>query len=66
MIVGADATDDRTILDTSANLYGAYRLRRVYYSAFSPIPDASKMLPLATAGAPAPVMFKLCCLICKV
>ena len=46
MIVGADATDDRTILDTSANLYAAYRLRRVYYSAFSPIPDASKLLPL--------------------
>lgn len=46
MIVGADATDDRAILDTSANLYGAYRLRRVYYSAFSPIPDASKVLPL--------------------
>ena len=46
MIVGADATDDRAILDTSANLYGAFRLRRVYYSAFSPIPDASKLLPL--------------------
>jgi putative DNA modification/repair radical SAM protein len=46
MIVGADTTDDRAILDTSANLYGNYRLRRVYYSAFSPIPDASKMLPL--------------------
>lgn len=46
MIVGADATDDRAILDTSANLYGAFRLRRVYYSAFSPIPDASKILPL--------------------
>jgi len=47
MIVGADATDDRTILSTSANLYGAYRLRRVYYSAFSPIPDAASSLPLA-------------------
>jgi putative DNA modification/repair radical SAM protein len=46
MIVGADATDDRTILHTSANLYGAYKLRHIYYSAFSPIPDASKMLPL--------------------
>jgi len=46
MIVGADATDDRVILNTSANLYGNFRLRRVYYSAFSPIPDASKMLPL--------------------
>lgn len=46
MIVGADAADDRTILATSANLYGAYGLRRVYYSAFSPIPDASASLPL--------------------
>ena len=47
MIVGADATDDRTILSASANLYGAFKLRRVYYSAFSPIPDASSALPLA-------------------
>src|SRR5690606_8190176 len=41
MIVGADGADDRAILATSGNLYGNYRLRRVYYSAFSPIPDAS-------------------------
>src|SRR5215470_16113963 len=47
MIVGADSATDRTILDTSANLYGAYRLKRVYYSAFSPIPDSSRVLPLA-------------------
>ncbi len=47
MIVGADAADDRSILTTSAALYGAYRLKRVYYSAFSPIPDASQALPLA-------------------
>ena len=46
MIVGADAADDRTILATSANLYGSYKLKRVYYSAFSPIPDASHGLPL--------------------
>lgn len=46
MIVGADATDDATILSTSAQLYGSYRLKRVYYSAFSPIPDASSSLPL--------------------
>jgi putative DNA modification/repair radical SAM protein len=46
MIVGADAACDRTILTASANLYGAYRLKRVYYSAFSPIPDASRALPL--------------------
>jgi putative DNA modification/repair radical SAM protein len=46
MIVGADTADDKTILDTSANLYGSYQLKRVYYSAFSPIPDASRALPL--------------------
>jgi putative DNA modification/repair radical SAM protein len=46
MIVGADAAPDATILKTSARLYGSYRLRRVYYSAFSPIPDSSAALPL--------------------
>jgi putative DNA modification/repair radical SAM protein len=46
MIVGADAASDQTILSTSANLYGSYKLKRVYYSAFSPIPDASRALPL--------------------
>ena len=45
MIVGADAADDRAILAASAQLYGAYRLKRVYYSAFSPIPDAPRALP---------------------
>jgi putative DNA modification/repair radical SAM protein len=47
MIVGADGTDDRGILDASALLYGSYALKRVYYSAFSPIPDSAKGLPLA-------------------
>ncbi len=51
MIVGADATSDRSILDASAHLYGAYRLKRVYYSAFSPIPDAPRALP----SKPAPL-----------
>jgi putative DNA modification/repair radical SAM protein len=46
MIVGADGADDRTILAASASLYSSYGLRRVYYSAFSPIPDASAKLPL--------------------
>ncbi len=46
VIVGADATDDATILSTSAQLYAAYDLRRVYYSAFSPIPHAAPALPL--------------------
>ena len=45
MIVGADASSDGAILSTSATLYGSYRLKRVYYSAFSPIPDASAVLP---------------------
>jgi putative DNA modification/repair radical SAM protein len=46
VIVGADATDDETILRTSAGLYETYDLRRVYYSAFSPIPDSSAVLPV--------------------
>ncbi len=46
MIVGADGADDATILKTSARLYGSYGLKRVYYSAFSPIPEASRALPL--------------------
>lgn len=47
LIVGADGAADTEILDRSASLYGGYGLRRVYYSAFSPIPDASNALPLA-------------------
>src|SRR5882724_11555678 len=47
MIVGADSATDQIILNTSANLYGSYNLKRVYYSAFSPIPDASRALPLS-------------------
>ncbi|MGK7755369.1 MULTISPECIES: putative DNA modification/repair radical SAM protein [unclassified Roseovarius] len=46
MIVGADASNDKAILTTSSRLYTGYKLRRVYYSAFSPIPDSSAMLPL--------------------
>ena len=46
VIVGADATTDAALLSTSAGLYKDYRLRRVYYSAFSPIPAASAVLPL--------------------
>ncbi len=46
VIVGADATTDAALLSTSALLYKDYALRRVYYSAFSPIPSPSVMLPL--------------------
>ncbi|NNE90695.1 MAG: putative DNA modification/repair radical SAM protein, partial [Verrucomicrobiales bacterium] len=47
MIVGADGAKDQDILQRSTRLYDSYRLRRVYYSAFSPIPDASPVLPLS-------------------
>jgi len=46
MIIGADSSNDASIITTSKRLYAGYQLRRVYYSAFSPIPDASKDLPL--------------------
>src|SRR3954471_15261784 len=46
MIVGADETTDADVLRTSAKLYGHYDMKRVYYSAFSPIPDSSAILPL--------------------
>jgi putative DNA modification/repair radical SAM protein len=46
MIIGADTANDDTILRQSASLYASFGLRRVYYSAFSPIPDASRLLPL--------------------
>ncbi|MCQ4241269.1 putative DNA modification/repair radical SAM protein [Stutzerimonas stutzeri] len=45
MIIGADTTDDSTILHTAQSLYGDYRLRRVYYSAFSPIPNSPSSVP---------------------
>jgi len=49
MIIGADDSNDKVILGTSVKLYGQQKLRRVYYSAFSPIPDASEVLPLKPA-----------------
>lgn len=46
MIVGADAATDGDIVKKASTLYDRFGLRRVYYSAFSPIPDASAVLPL--------------------
>jgi putative DNA modification/repair radical SAM protein len=46
MIVGADAATDGDIVARASTLYDRFGLRRVYYSAFSPIPDASTVLPL--------------------
>ncbi|MEO1220708.1 MAG: putative DNA modification/repair radical SAM protein [Pseudomonadota bacterium] len=46
MIVGADDANDAAIVGRASGLYSDFGLRRVYYSAFSPIPDASAVLPL--------------------
>jgi putative DNA modification/repair radical SAM protein len=46
MIVGADSANDSAIIGKASLLYDRFALRRVYYSAFSPIPDASAVLPL--------------------
>lgn len=46
MIVGADDSTDTDILSRSNLLYNNYKLKRVYFSAFSPIPSASTLLPL--------------------
>lgn len=46
MIVGADQSNDSHFLKRAGDLYGNFKLRRVYYSAFSPIPDSSEILPL--------------------
>ncbi|MGB7347209.1 MAG: putative DNA modification/repair radical SAM protein [Pirellulaceae bacterium] len=45
MIVGATPTPDLDILKTASELYSGQRLRRVYYSAYSPIPHADARLP---------------------
>ena len=52
IIVGADASTDRDIVERGASLYANYALRRLYFSAFSPIPTPSPALPLK----PAPLM----------
>ena len=45
IIVGAESSTDASILDTADTLYRSYRLKRIYYSAFSPIPHSSARLP---------------------
>ncbi|MEM1181418.1 MAG: putative DNA modification/repair radical SAM protein [Acidobacteriota bacterium] len=45
MVVGATSTDDARILTTASRLYGEHRLKRIYYSAFSPIPFGDSRLP---------------------
>lgn len=45
MIVGATDSTDQSILGVTEKLYSSYNLRRVYYSAYSPIPHADALLP---------------------
>ena len=49
MIVGADGAADAAILKASATLYASYNLKRIYYSAFSPIPESRSALPVRPA-----------------
>jgi putative DNA modification/repair radical SAM protein len=46
MVVGATPSTDAQILAKSSHLYSSYKLRRVYYSAFSPFPKADARLPI--------------------
>jgi putative DNA modification/repair radical SAM protein len=46
MVIGATPASDADILMKSDLLYRTYRLRRVYYSAFSPYPQADARLPV--------------------
>ena len=46
VIVGADDSTDADFLARSDDLYGNFKMRRVYYSAFSPIPEPSSILPI--------------------
>ena len=46
MIVGADSATDADVVRRADGLYNRFAMRRVYYSAFSPIPNASAVLPL--------------------
>lgn len=49
LVVGATPSTDAEILGMSANLYQKYALRRVYYSAFSPIPFSAPGVPVVAA-----------------
>jgi len=52
MVIGATPATDSEILAKSDELYRSHALRRVYYSAYSPIPHAASELP----AQPAPLV----------
>ena len=45
LVIGATPSTDKIILAKAATLYTGKNLKRVYYSAYSPIPHASPLLP---------------------
>ncbi len=49
MVIGATPANDRQILSTATKLYGTYKLKRIYYTGFSPYPEADARLPLKAA-----------------
>ena len=49
MVVGATPANDRQILTTATHLYKQHKLRRIYYTGFSPYPEADARLPLKAA-----------------
>jgi putative DNA modification/repair radical SAM protein len=49
MVIGATPARDAEILAKASDLYRKHELRRVYFSAFCPIPDANSELPLKPA-----------------
>lgn len=46
MVIGATPSTDRDIIQRASGLYTNYKLRRVYYTGFSPYPEADTRLPL--------------------
>jgi putative DNA modification/repair radical SAM protein len=49
MVIGATPATDAEILRTADHLYRSFKLRRVYYSGYSPIPRADARLPAERA-----------------
>ena len=46
MVIGATPSTDRQIIERASGLYQNFKLRRVYYTGFSPYPEADTRLPL--------------------
>lgn len=49
IVVGASPSPDAAILDKAQSLYERFKLRRVYYSAFSPVAEGGALLPTVKA-----------------